>query len=128
MPKIAPTTDPRAAARAMRKALNRREQREIAEATRQQQKSEARHARNLESAKKAVIHLNKAIDRMEAHPSLLAAKQLKAMGSDRSLPSEVRARAASIVLRWTEHIVPKTKRKPNATRKAKPNAPVKSDR
>ena len=46
-------------------------------------------------------HLNKRIDKIEKHPSKLAIKTLQEIAKSRKTPGAQRARAAAILLRWS---------------------------
>lgn len=105
----------------MRRAHNRRAQREAVQGARAEQKADARQTRARDSANRIETHLVKRIERIERHPSPAAVAQLRAIAADRALPPKARALAADVVLRWGAS--PKAKRKRQNGKSAKHENP-----
>lgn len=89
---------------------SRRRAREREERTRAERaaKEERAHRKRIEQAAVSASRLHARIDRMEAYPSALAARQLRDIALDVKKPAEVRARAGAIALRWAQDASPRT--------------------
>ena len=61
-----------------------------------------RHERKLEQREQFTSFLSRRIDKLEKYPSKLATKQLRDIVKSRNTPGALRARAAAILLKWTD--------------------------
>ena len=63
---------------------------------------DTRQERNLDRRQQIANHIERRIDKLEKYPSKNAAKQLQEIAKSRNTPGALRARAAAILLKWSD--------------------------